>query len=104
LIFEFLGALASTNSTFVLVISSITIGGEVTFKAFALTLFAFKYFDASLEQPYFKTINGKKKMQLETENNIIIMKGYVDKVRNIFIGLFAANWILITTAYYLFTS
>jgi len=62
LIFEFLFVFARSDSTFVIVITSFTIGGEVTFKAFSLTLFVFKYLDASLEQPHFKTINGKKKM------------------------------------------
>jgi len=62
LIFDPLFTFTSLNSTFVIVTTSVTIGGEITFKAFALTLFAFKYLHASLEQPNFKTINGKKKM------------------------------------------
>ena len=51
LVFEFTFAIGSKTSTFNILITSVMIGGEVSFKGFQLCLFAFRYLEASYESP-----------------------------------------------------
>jgi hypothetical protein len=59
LIFEPMFA-TGANSNLEVLVSSVAIGGEVSFKALALCLFSFKYCSACLETPqYIKLPSGE---------------------------------------------
>ena len=87
------------DSTFNSLLISITGGGDISLKGSALSLFAFKYLDASLERPYFKELpNGKNSLQLANVDQTRRILKVTKFLKVIMLSLFVANWALVTTS------
>ena len=105
LVFEFTFAIGSKTSTFNILITSVMIGGEVSFKGFQLCLFAFRYLEASYESPqYVIQPKGGKKLQFLNPQSLQSIKQKSEITKRVFLLFLALNWLLITVGDYLFTS
>jgi len=102
-VFEFTFALAD-ETTFKNVVTSFTIGGEASLKGISLCLFSFKYLDASLESPQFRTLsNGKRQLILMNREDTKKILEVTFTIKWLMISLFLINWALISASEYLFT-
>ena len=86
-------------------ITSFLLGAEVNLKGFALCLFTFQYFSASLEVPEFTRLqNGRMKIELANTQRTQQLQSKAEIMKWVTMVLFALNWILMLVACTLFVA